>query len=179
MYIKEGLVYNKITGELTGFCNIGCINQHLISLKKQFKDEPIQKMNNLASTMMVFIVRGLFNNFTFPYASFPAFNLTGDQLVPHFFEALMRVERCGLQVVGITLDGSSVNRKFVKIIGTKPSTNSIKHYTLNPLSFNKIKILFFSDPPHLIKTTRNCLANPQRHMEVINNNIIKIYYYYI
>ena len=35
MHIKEDLVYNKITGELTGFCDMGDINQHLLNLKKR------------------------------------------------------------------------------------------------------------------------------------------------
>ena len=39
----------------------------------------------------------------------------------------------------------------------------IKQYTMNPLSENTRKILFFSDPPHLIKTSRNGLVN--RNME--------------
>ena len=35
------------------------------------------------------------------------------------------------------------------------------------MSFNQRKVFFISDPPHLIKTTRNCLANPKRNMQVI------------
>jgi hypothetical protein len=89
--------------------------------------------------MMVLMVRGLFTSFTFPYASLPTSKLTGDQLIPIFYEAIRRVERCGFKVSCITLDGNSVNRKLIK-----------------PLSFGKREIYMFSDPPHLIKTARNC-----------------------
>ena len=34
MYIKEGLVYDKHTGELIGFTYLGDINSHLLSLEQ-------------------------------------------------------------------------------------------------------------------------------------------------
>ena len=61
----------------------------------------------------------------------------------------MRVERSGLKVAAITLDGNSVNRKYFKIVGT--GDTAISHKFNNPLSFNKREIYLFSDPPHLLK----------------------------
>lgn len=70
----------------------------------------------LAKMVLVIMIRGLLTNFTFPYASFPATNLTGEQLVPIFLESLISLETCGFKVMSITLDGNSVNRKFIKLI---------------------------------------------------------------
>ena len=172
MYIKEGLVYNKHNGELIGYCDLGDVNNHLLQLENEYKNPTSLQHHQFASTMMVVMVRGLFNSFLFPYASFPASNLSGEQLVPIFYEAIMRVELCGLKVACITLDGNSVNRKFIKLIG-QIKKNNISYKFKNPLSFNAREVFLFSDPPHLIKTARNCLANPKRNMQVINLTLKK------
>ena len=52
----------------------------------------------LASTMMTFMVRGLFSRLEFPYAHFPGHNITGDLLYDPFWEAVMRLERLGFKV---------------------------------------------------------------------------------
>jgi hypothetical protein len=108
------------------------------------------------------MIRGLFTEFTFPYASFPTSKLTGDQMVPIFYEAVLWLERCGFHVVCNTLDGNSVNRKLFKLIGNNSVSNKISYFTNNPCSFNR-KIYFIFDPPHLIKTTTNCLADPKKN----------------
>ena len=169
MYIKEKLVYNKSTGDLVGYCDIGDINNHLIQLEKEYThtNAGTAKHDTLAKTMMVLMVRGLFTNFTFPYASFASSTLTGEQLIPIFYEAIMRIERCGFKVSSITLDGHSVNRKFIKLVSCDTEMKT-KHKFKNPMSENNQReIYLFSDPSHLIKTVRNCFSNPKRHMEVI------------
>ena len=164
MYIKEGLVYNKHNGQLIGYCNIGEINNHLISLEQEYKGDTATK--ELASAMLVLMVRGLFTSFTFPYATFATSTLTGEQLVPIFYEALFRLERCGFKVTSITMDGNSVNRKFYKLVGSNSTTpKSIAHKFSNPLDKSR-QVLLFSDPPHLIKTARNYLQSSKRNMEV-------------
>lgn len=117
--------------------------------------------------MLVLIIRGLFTSFTFPYASFATSNFTGEQMVPIFYEGIMRIERCGFKVLTVTLHGSSVNRKFMQIISTPDTT--LPHKFKNPLSNNSRKIFLFSDHSHLIKTARNCLANQSRNMQVTKN----------
>ena len=95
MYIKEGLVYNKHNGELIGYRDLGDINNHLLQLEKEYQNQNHVQSHQFASTMMVVMVRGLFTSFIFPYATS---NLTGEQLVPIFYEAIMHVELCGLKV---------------------------------------------------------------------------------
>ena len=177
MHIREGLVFKKGSGDLVGYTELGDINDHLLKLEEKFLNDSLTTKKKLATTVLVLMVRGLFSQFNFVYASFPSRNLTGDQLVPIMYEGIFRIERCGLHVMGLTLDGNSVNRKFFKLIGlpttTTTSNTNIKYHTNNPMSMNKRKLLFFSDPPHLIKTSRNCLAT--RNMEV--STIIIVYLY--
>ena len=65
------------------------------------------------------MICGHFTDITFSYATFPATNLTGEQLIPLFLEAIMSVETCRLRVTSITLDGSSVIRKYIKYLKKK------------------------------------------------------------
>ena len=62
------------------------------------------------------------------------------------------LERCELIVVACTCDGLSINRNF-KLHGT----DKLTYRVLNPILQREVYVLF-SDPPHLIKTTRNCWA---------------------
>ena len=90
MYVKEDLVYNKHTGEMTGFCDLGEINNHLLKLERDYTTNR-ENTNTLATTIMMLMVRWLFTSCTFPYACFPSSNLTGEQLVPIFYEALIAI----------------------------------------------------------------------------------------
>ena len=118
IYIKEELVYNKQTGELVGFTNLGTINQQLSefeqSIQSVSESDPTTTTTqspqtavgsyaqpSLAKTMLVMIVRGLLTNLQFPYAQFPCHNLTGDQMYDPFWEAVMRIENIGLKVYSL------------------------------------------------------------------------------
>ena len=51
MYVKEDLVYDKHTGALTGFVNLGQTNHHLLQLEHQLCGG--NETNDLAKTMIV------------------------------------------------------------------------------------------------------------------------------
>ncbi len=171
MHVKEDLVYDKFSGELTGFINLnqGDINRHLQLLEEQLNSscEP-NPSPTLATTVFVFMVRGLFIRLKFPYATFSAKAISADQLLPLYLEALFRLERCGFKVIGITLDGYSANRRLMTLISdNKAKTKTKPEYkTSNPFSQSNRFIYFFSDPPHLLKTIRNSFASPKRNLMV-------------
>lgn len=97
MHIREDLVFDKHTGTIIGFANLGEINEHLMQFEKSLLDDtPLPPQP--AKTMLVFMVRGLFNSLQFPYAQFPCVELSGDLLYEPFWEAVQRVENCGLKV---------------------------------------------------------------------------------
>ena len=48
MYIKEGLVYNKSTGKLVGYCDIGNINNHLLLEKEYMENDAEHRKATLA-----------------------------------------------------------------------------------------------------------------------------------
>ena len=183
MHIKEDLVYNKHSGELVGFVNLGDINTHLLKYEQSFSGEDPQT-EPLAKSMFTIMVRGLFNRLQFPYAQFPCKSISGDLLCNPFWEAVSRIERlvysivdcyaiiigylffdsnygCGLKVMGVTCDGNSANRRFYKLHSKeKEEVYKVK----NPSTSEGRPVFFLSDPPHLIKTTRNCWASLKRNL---------------
>ena len=69
MHIREDLVYDKHTGRMIGFVDLGSINNHLVRFEQSIEGnndkEPV-----LAKSMMGMMVRGLFTQLRFPYAQF-------------------------------------------------------------------------------------------------------------
>jgi hypothetical protein len=130
--IKEGLVYDKYTGYILGFTDLGTINQEIDKLEK------IDKRADLATSMLVFMVCGLFIRLKFPYAQFPCKTLSGAVLSPIIWDVVRCLELIGLMVVALTGDGASLNRKFFAMHGTG-LVNKVK----NPYSDDDRYIYFF------------------------------------
>ena len=63
--VKEGLVFNKHSGQIIGFVDIGDINNEIEKL-----EETINKPPELAKSMLVFMIRELFTDLCYPYAQF-------------------------------------------------------------------------------------------------------------
>lgn len=116
----------------------------------------------LANSMLVVMIRGLFSSLRFPYAQFPCSSMQGHQLYDLFWEAVGRLERCGFNVLACTCDGLSVNRRFFRLHGA----GRLVHKVLNPYASDDRYLFFFSDPPHLVKTVRNCWSSNKRLMWV-------------
>ena len=64
----------------------------------------------------------------------------------------------------VTGDGASVNRKLFRM--HTEEKGEIVHKTVNVNGKKAHDMLFFSDPPHLLKTIRNAVANPDRKLWV-------------
>ena len=103
--------------------------------------------------MLVFMVRGLFTKMKFAYAQFPAASTKGADLFPIFRTVLHRLTRLGICVIAVTCDGASDNRRMFSLHNLK---DKMVYKTRNVYSKNDNTIFFISDPPHLIKTIRNC-----------------------
>ncbi len=115
------------------------------------------------------MVRGLLFKLNFPYAHFGTSSVTGDILFPIVWEAVRRLEAMEVKVLCVTSDGASPNRKFFKMNCYKQDP-TISHKCPNRYSQERRWLFFISDPPHLIKTVRNCWSHSgssgSRHMKV-------------
>ena len=79
-------------------------------------------------------------------------------MYPVIWEVIGKAECVGLRVVAITADEAAQNRKFFKLHKDANETNvanGVVYKTSNVYAPER-DIYFFSDFPHLIKTTRNC-----------------------
>jgi len=159
MKIKEDIVYDKNTGEMIGFINLGDINNAIQDLQRDNTvDHP-----PVATHLLTLMVRGIFTKLEFPIAHFGTDNLTSGTLFPIVWEGVQHLEEMGFRVMGITADGASHNRKFFRMHKASNSDSSYVYKTENPFSEEERFIYFFSDPPHLIKTARNCLSHSHGH----------------
>ena len=159
--IKEDLVYNKHTGEMIGFVNVTNINQHLTTFEQHCKSgiNPETPHHNLATHMLVFMVRGLFSTLEFPYVQFPVASSTGDILHSLVWQCIEHLEIIGLKVIAVVCDGATPNRKFFKMHGSSKGLT----YKATNIYDNSRPVFFISDVPHLLKTTRNSWANSYAH----------------
>jgi hypothetical protein len=98
MHIKEELVYNKHSGKLLGFVDLGNINNHLVRFEESICEDNDGAIPPLANSMVVFMLKGLFSSFQFTYTQFPCARLTGEQLFNIFWESVFRLERIGFKV---------------------------------------------------------------------------------
>ena len=90
--------------------------------------------------------------------------MTGDLLMDPVWEAISRLERQGIRVLALTCDGASVNRRLWKLLGNSGENIHKVDNIFAPEA--ERPIFFISDPPHLLKTLRNCLSSKTRKLWV-------------
>ena len=161
VHIKHDLVYDKHEGCLVGFINLGSTNNQLIEFENALCTEKTEP--TLASTMLVFMVRGLLNKLNYPYVQFACDKLSGSQMFDPMWEAVSRLERLGFCALGLTCDGASPNRHLWKLHTDK---HELVYKVPNCFAEDKRDFYFISDPPHLLKTIRNSFCNAKRKLWV-------------
>ena len=137
--IQNDLVWNQNTGELIGFIDLG----------------------DIASHILVFLIKSIMNPLSYAFATFATDSIRSFQLFPLFWRSVAILEiTCKLKVIAAVSDGASPNRSFYKMHNALSNNISdITYKTCNLFSSDNRDLWFFSDPPHLIKTVRNCLSN--------------------
>ena len=149
MKIQSGLVWDKVTGELIGYVDLGDPDTNFAVFEKV----------ELASHVLVLFVRGLCTDLKFALANFCTQGRTSYALVRIFWKAVSILEMtCNLWVIAATSDGPSPNRKFFRLhFGLDGGSGKNVVYRVKNMFAMYRYIYFFSDVPHLMKTTRNCL----------------------
>ena len=148
--VQENLVFDKYTGDLVGFVDLGDTDLNFSTFADQSK---------LASYVMVFYIRGLASKLKFSFSYFGTNGMTAHQIMSLFWEAVAILElSCKLPVICAVADGNSSNRKFFKMHGLMDDAlSNIVYRSINLYAEDESFLYFFADPPHLIKTARNCL----------------------
>ncbi len=160
MKIKEDLVYQKSTGRLVGFTDLGDVQNDLRAFEQRVSRDTAPE-SDIATHMFVIMVRGLFFNFTYPVAHFPTHRTSADEIFALVWRSVEALEWSGLKVVAITCDGAATNRKFGDMDNSHQGPNSGPIFKVkNSWARDKPREVFLmQDPPHLVKCVRNSWFN--------------------
>ncbi|PFX11533.1 hypothetical protein AWC38_SpisGene24694 [Stylophora pistillata] len=108
MKVQSNLVFDKHTGELIGYVDLG---------KPDINYATPEKQDDIATHALVFLVRGVCTELKFALAYFATTGVTSAQLMSLFWEGVCILETsCNLWVVAATSDGASPNRKFYRLL---------------------------------------------------------------
>ena len=146
------LIWDKYSGELIGFVDLGDCDINAATLVKP---------TELATHVLVFMVKSIVNPLSISLATFATTGVFSFQLMPIFWTAVSYLEKIYLKVISATVDGASPNRKLFRIhkFMDGDAGKNVVYREQNIYANDKRFIYFFSDVPHLIKTSCNCLAN--------------------
>ena len=107
MKVQEDLVWNKHTGELIGFVDLG---------SEEMNESLLEDNQKLATHIMVFMVKSIKNPLTFSFANFATDGASSSQIFSLFWKTASILElTCNLKVIATVSDGASVNRKFIQM----------------------------------------------------------------
>ncbi len=153
MKIQSNLVFDKVSGELIGFIDLGDPMTNYATLQEE---------DTIASHALAFLVRGLATDLKHIIGYYFTGNVTSFQIMPIFWKIVSVLElSLNLFVVAAINDGASPNRKFFNLhsnlVAEEPKQD-IVYKTLNVFAMSRF-IFFFADSPHPLKTARNCLYN--------------------
>lgn len=132
--IMKSIEYNKVLDEIEGFEDLGQLG----------------RTDKFASHALVFMIRGLYKNWKFPFGYFfTGTGVKGDNLVPIVENCVQNLIDLNLFPTSIICDQGTQNRRMFSILGGTEN---------NPSTMIRGKKLFLIyDMPHLIKSIRNNL----------------------
>lgn len=100
-----------------------------------------------------------------PIHNFPTSGVSAYQLYPLISEAILGLEMLGFNVICLTSNGASPNRKLCRILQANRTSADLVSYRMENATNDDRKMYFMSDVPHLQKTTWNCWANSNAHSQ--------------
>ena len=108
MNIKEDLVYDKHTGNITGYVNLGTTEQQLLLLEQN-------KEACVATHILQFMIRRVSQKLDYPLAHFTSSNLISDHLFPIVWDVIAKLEGMDVKAFAITADGATQNLTFLQM----------------------------------------------------------------
>ena len=106
MKIQGNLVWDKHSGELKGFVDLGDINANFATLKNT---------ETLVTHVLVFLVKSVVNPLSYRFAAFATDGITAYQIMAIFWQAVKYLENNNLKVIAATADGASQNTKCFRM----------------------------------------------------------------
>ncbi|KAE8739107.1 hypothetical protein FOCC_FOCC015399 [Frankliniella occidentalis] len=159
IHISQKLVYRKSDGSLVGYTKLTEVEQELKLLEEKVNGT-VKSQPDVASCICAYMVKGVSNSVKELVAAFPVKALKREELFEQTWDVISACEVRGIKILAVVCDGSAVNRSFIAM--HTPATISESHPnlvfdTVNMCSPDR-NLFFIADPPHLMKTIRNCFA---------------------
>jgi len=162
MYIRKNLVFVKTTGKLIGYVKTDSLDEELarleniLSNKADGADASEKPKPQVASKILVYMVKGLANSVASVVACFSVANLSKEALYFYTWEVISALELRGLRVAVLAADGASCNQGFFQmLVSLEPTKSGVVFVTANLVSGRPLFLI--NDPAHLLKTCRNNL----------------------
>jgi len=89
----------------------------------------------------------------------------GVDLAKIVIKSILLLENAGVQVMGITSDGTSTNRNMWNWMGISAKSQNFINSFENPFD-SQHSVYVFSDAPHLLKKIRNRLYTKKKALKV-------------
>ena len=140
-----------------------------LRLVNRFEDEG--EKPDFSKYINVFFERGIFSKLCSPTGYDSSMGFTGDQLFPLVWESTRILEELGFKVKSWTCYVATPNQKFLRINSDGQNQD---YYARNIFDQNS-KMYFFSNVPHLLKTTKNNIENS--HGNINSRNLMVIHFY--
>ncbi|KAK3916262.1 Putative nuclease [Frankliniella fusca] len=165
MHVRSDIVIDKKTGDIIGYAHLRKVEKDLADMEAEISSSNFSP--SLAKTVLVFLVQGVSNPLLGVVVGiYPSKDLSSSQLFSRVWDVIYTMESCGLKVSSIICDGAAMNKKFSRI---HPGVDALQVgsdyvYATKNLAATEERLLYFMvDPPHLLKTVRNCLTNSYCH----------------
>ena len=114
MKVKEDLVFDQNTCQLIGFTDLGdIINNHLDNFERQCASN--NTSSDVATHMLMFMIRGLCSDLEYPYAQFSTRGATVDSPFPMVWKSVHCMESSGFNVIASLATVQWSNHKFFKM----------------------------------------------------------------
>ncbi len=127
MKLQENLVFDKTSGELIGFIDLG---DPLTTFANVDEDS-----DQIASHALAFLVRGLCSHMKHVVAYYLTGNVTYFQLMPLFWKVVAVLETTvKVKVIAAVNDGASPNRKFLHFIVSLVANYPMVWFTKHQIS---------------------------------------------
>jgi DNA transposase THAP9 len=162
MNIKNNLVFKASSGTFVGFVKLDDLETEFLKMSEYLDSKAETGKPKLAKKVLAYMIKGLGCKLKDIVAVFSTVDLNASQIFLRTWDVIFFLEASGIQVLALVCDGAAANRKFFQM--HKPiSPGRLVYDTINIAAGDLRPIFFISDPPHLIKTMRNCFSNSYFH----------------
>lgn len=170
VHVKGGVVIDKKTGEVIGYTHLSEVEEEMKKLEADMAGVQFDKVP--AKSVLMFLAQGITTNLQGIVGIYPARDMTAGQLFTRAWNIIYSMESYNLKLLALIGDGAATNKKFFRMHPPLPPgvipkldefPTDVVYATVNLASSEKRPLFFIIDPPHLLKTLRNCLANSYGH----------------